>query len=55
MLTAAIAAASISFETFATMVSLSCEWATTRLPHYPMHRGSKYMPRIPSRVREHYE
>jgi hypothetical protein len=53
MPTAAIASTTI--ETFAMMVSLPCELATRRLPRYPMHRGSKYMPQIPSRVREHYE
>jgi hypothetical protein len=44
MLTAAIAAARITFERFAMMVSFPVsEWPTRRLPCYPMHRGLDYI------------
>jgi len=34
---------------------LPCEWATRRLPCYPMHRRLNYILQIPSRVRERCE
>jgi hypothetical protein len=49
MLTAAIAAPSISFETFATMVSLPCESVTGLLPCHPTR---VILSQIPSRVRD---